>query len=156
MGYVTQGQQYYDPQMEGFFSAIGGALKKAGGFVAKKVAPTIIGAVPIVGGVARRVYEAVPGVIQRRPGYPTPILVDDRVPLDTPGSFVQRAGRIIGDEFSRDPRLRDLAVGATSRLPAPLLTAAAARQARDAPAALKAGLLLPALAVGAFLLARRR
>lgn len=60
-----------DPQLEGIFSAIGGVLKKTGGFVAKKVVPVALTFVPVVGGVASAAYSQIPGLQAPQPAAPS-------------------------------------------------------------------------------------
>ncbi|KKN26153.1 hypothetical protein LCGC14_0877540 [marine sediment metagenome] len=161
MSYVQHADAYRDPTLDGFFSAIGGAFKKAGGFVAKKVVPVALTAVPVVGGAAASAYSQIPGIRQR-----APVWSGDRpalAPAPTAPSvpWWQRAAQAAAERIGEDPGFRERAVSYTARYaPSSLLAAAAARQAREAPTAVKAGMtvatLLPAVALAALVLRKRK
>lgn len=161
MAYVTQSSQYRDESLDGFFSAVGGAFTKAGGFVARKVVPTAIGFVPVVGGAASAAYSQIPGIRPRPPQLVRPAL---RAPWSRPIAPVPTAPQVPWwrraiEAAAQDAEIRRRAVEATSRLPPALLTAGLARQTARAPTAVKAGLtagaLLPIVAIAALVLRRR-
>ncbi|MCH7889876.1 MAG: hypothetical protein IH921_00090, partial [Gemmatimonadetes bacterium] len=62
MAYVQPSSMYRDESLDGFFSAIGGAFKKAGGFVAKTVAPAALSFVPVIGAPLSAAYSQIPGI----------------------------------------------------------------------------------------------
>lgn len=142
-------------ELGGFFSVVGGAFKKAGGFVAKKVVPAALPFVPVVGGAASTLYQKIPGIA---PGQaPAPRATSYRPHVFRPETTTwQRIYQGTRDTLSRDPEIRRRAVEYTSRLPPELLAAAAARQAREASPLAKAGFLVPLVVGGALLLRRRR
>jgi hypothetical protein len=161
MSYVQNGQEYRDPALDGFFSAIGGAFKKAGGFVAKKVVPVALTAVPFVGPAASSAYSQIPGITSR-----APVWSGDRpalAPAPTAPSvpWWRRAAQAAAERIGEDPGFRERAVSYTARYaPSSLLAAAAARQAREAPGVVKAGMtagaILPAVAIAALVLRKRK
>ena len=164
MAYVQLGH-HGDDQMEGIFSAIGGAFKKAGGFVAKKVVPAALPFVPVVGPVAAGAYSSIPGIRPRQA--PTTSYSAPSPWMGTPGiaptapreSIFQRAARGAREAVETDPRFRRTVVDYTARYAPPeLLAAASARQLGQAPPVVKAGLtmatVLPLVAIGAILLRR--
>ena len=167
MAYVQPSSMYRDESLDGFFSAIGGAFKKGAGFVVKKVAPTALSFVPVVGAPLAAAYSSIPGI--RTPAqyqYVDPVfptrLPMQALPAPPPPDIPwwKRAIQAAATRAGEDPRFREGAVEYTSRYAPPeLLAAAAARQAARAPTVVKAGLtaatLLPIVAVGALLLRRR-
>lgn len=167
MAYVQPTSMYRDESLDGFFSAIGGAFKKAGGFVAKTVAPAALSFVPVVGAPLAAAYSSIPGI--RNGGYVPPVTLPTvRLPMQTlppppPPPDIpwwKRAIQAAATKAGEDPGIREAAVEYTSRYAPPeLLAAAGARQAARAPTALKAGVtaatLLPVVAIGALLLRRR-
>lgn len=130
-----------DPEgLEGFWGAIGGGLKKAGRFA--------VGAVTGIDPAPDRPAPP-PPILSDRSGSQTGMPIDDR-------SFIERLRDRALLRAREDPAIREQVVDTTARYMSPeLLAAAAARQARAAPDLLKAGVILPVLAVGAFLLLRR-
>ncbi len=184
MGYVTNpgvtgrddaafagynGGGYVDPDqsLEGIFGAIGGAFKKVGGFVARKVAPVAIGLVPVVGGTAARAYSGLVSPTTGRTtagtggtiGYRTPVGIAPQT-QQASVSFLDRLRAAASAATARameDRRIQEYVISqAAERIPPQLTTAVAARQARDAPDWMKGGVLLPALAIGAVILATAR
>lgn len=126
--------------LEGFWGAIGGGLKKVGGFVVQAAT-----GVDISGGDDRT--QPAP-VISDRGGTDTG--------LPTNGSFLDRLRQRAMERITSDPGLRETVVDTTARYASPeLLAAAAARQARGADPLMKASVIIPALAIGALLLRRR-
>lgn len=160
MAYVQVTDPYADEQLEGLFSAIGGAFKKAGGFVAKKVVPAALPFVPVVGGVAASAYSRIPGIAPQAPAAGSYSEVQFAPPPAPTGSWWERLYRGTGETLSRDPDIRRTAISYTSQLPPALLAAAAAERARREAAArprtAAAGLLLPAVVIGALVLRSRR
>ncbi len=132
-----------DPEgLEGFWSTVGGGLKRVGQFAVKATTGVSIGN-----------GEAAPApapVLSDRGGQDTGMVVASE------GSFLDRLRARAMERLRADPGIRETAVDLTSRYASPeLLAAAAARQARAQPDFLKASVILPALVVGAFLLRRR-
>lgn len=140
----------YNEHLEGWLDTAWGGIKKAGGIVAKQVVPTAISFVPIVGGAASQAYRgAVASGAQAAPG-------TTAIPR-TAGSRWGRAARAAIQRAREDPGIQERVVSTTAQYASPaLLAAAAARQARDAPTAVKAATLIPALALAALFLARRK
>lgn len=160
MSYVQNGQEYRDPALDGFFSAIGGAFKKAGGFVAKKVVPIALTAVPVVGGAASSAYSMIPGITERAPIWSggAPALAPAPTAPSVP--WWKRAAQAAAERIGEDPGFRERAVSYTAQYAPPsLLAAAAARQAQAAPTVVKAGMtaatLLPMVAIAALVLRKK-
>lgn len=183
MGYVTNpgvtgrdnaafagynGGGYVDPDqsLEGIFGAIGGAFKKVGGFVAKKVVPVGLSFVPVVGGTAARAYSGLVSPTTGRTtagtggtiGYRTPVGIAPQT-AQASVSFLDRlraAASAAAARATEDRRVQEFMVEQTARYAPPqLLGAALARQGQAAPEWLKASTILPALALAALVLRRR-
>lgn len=140
MSYVRN-QYEIDPEgLEGFWGAIGGGLKRVGGFAVQAVT-----GVDVTGG-----GEPQPApILSDRGGSQTGMPVDDR-------SFIQKLRDRALQRAREDPALREQVISTTARYASPELVAAtAARQARGAPDYMKASVILPVLAVGALLLRKR-
>lgn len=159
MAYVQAGDEYRDASLDGFFDA----LKKAGGFVVKKVVPKALPFVPGIGPVAAAAYSQIPGIA---PGAPAPTVTAPRrtgiaaaARRATREPWWKAAARRAAEAAAADPGFRERAVRYTSRLPPQLLAAAAARRAGEIRPAVKAGLttaaLLPILGIAAFAFRRR-
>lgn len=165
-GYSGGGYVDPDQQLEGLFSAIGGAFKKVGGFVARRVAPAAIGIIPVVGGAASRAYSGFVSPTTGRTtagwggtvGYRTPVGIAPQT-AQAQMSFLDRlkaAAQAAAARAAEDARVQEFMVSRTAQYASPaLLAAAAARQARAAPEWMKATTILPALALAAFVLRRR-
>lgn len=158
MAYVQRRDEYRDASLDGFFSAIGGAFKKAGGFVAKKVVPTAISFVPVVGGAASAAYSQIPGIADRpEPPRIRPALVAPPRTRIVPATESIPWWRRAIEAAAQDREIRRRAVEYTSRLPPELLTAGLARQTTRAPTVVKAaGAILPAIAIAGLVLRARR
>lgn len=165
MAYVQSSDGVHpDPQLGGIFGTIGGAFKKAGSFVAKKVAPTAISFVPIVGGAASAAYSSIPGIRDATPTAATPGITAPRE------SWTQRLARFARERIAGDAALREQVIERLSRtggpqvLPPDVVREIARRRAieaaRGAPTAVKAGLtagaLLPAIAIAGLVIRARR
>ncbi len=140
MGYVRNPCEVDPEGLEGFWGAIGGGLKRVGQFAVKTVTGVSIG---------NGEPAPPPPILSDRGGEHTGMPIDER-------SFLEKLRDRALQRASEDPALRERVIATTTRYAPPeLLAAAAARQARAAPPLLKAGVILPALAVGALLLRRR-
>lgn len=140
MSYVRNAYEIDPAGLEGFWGAIGGGLKRVGQF-----------AVQATTGVDIRGEEqpAPAPILSDRSGSETGMPIDDR-------SWIQKLRDRALARARQDPALREQVIDTTARYASPeLLAAAAARQARAAPDYMKATVILPVLAVGAFFLMRR-
>lgn len=141
MSYVRNPYEIDPDGLAGFWGAIGSGLKTAGRYA-------VSAATGIDPGADQQPAPA--PILSDRGGSQTGMPVDDR-------TWVQKLRDRALLRAREDPALREQIVTTTARYAPPeLLAAAAARQARGAPDLLKASVILPVLAVGAFLLRRRR
>lgn len=166
------GGGYVDPdnQLEGIFGTIWGGIKTAGGAVARVAgvaAPLAISAIPVVGGVASRAYSGLVSATTGRTTAGTGGTVAYRTPVGIAPeteqarvSFLDRlraAASAAAARAAEDKRVQEYVISRTAQYAPPqLLAAAAARQARAAPDWMKGGIIIPALALGALVLMRRR
>ncbi len=174
--FAGYGGGYVDPDqsLEGIFGKIWGGVKavgrgagKVGKFAARRVAPMAIGAIPIVGGAAASAYSGLVSPTTGRTtageygtiGYRTPVGIAPQT-RQAGVSFLDRLRAAADAARTRaleDQRVQEFIVSqAAQRVPPQLTAAVAARQAQAAPDWMKGGVLLPALAIGAVILATAR
>ncbi len=174
--FAGYGGGYVDPDqsLEGIFGKIWGGIKtvgrgaaKVGKFAGRRVVPMAIGAIPIVGGVASQAYSGLVSPTTGRTtageygtiGYRTPVGIAPQTP-QAGMSFLDRlraAADAARQRALEDARVQEFIVSqAAARVPPALTTAVAVRQAQGAPDWMKGGVLLPALAIGAVILATAR